>query len=201
MVSSVSDRWGRGGAAGWSAAQASGGRGRAGEEHGRRSGSGRQIRHRTGSKVRPAEGRPRFFSASLAASQGSTPAERRAGREGVYTVIEAMTPPLPQGQTSVERMCRLARVSRAGYYRHWAASAPRQEETAIRDAVQRVALANRRYGYRRIAKELHRDGLVVNHKRVLRLMRRGNLLCLRERPLLPIPPRPLPARRVGPHLC
>src|SRR5258708_33026908 len=96
-----------------------------------------------------------------------------------------MTPPLPQGQTSVERMCRLARVSRAGYYRHWAASAPRQEETAIRDAVQRVALANRRYGYRRIAKELHRDGLVVNHKRVLRLMRRGRLAWLRERPLGP----------------
>src|SRR5258707_2072588 len=83
-------------------------------------------------------------------------------------------------------MCRLARVSRAGYHRHWAASAPRQEETAIRDAVQRVALANRRYGYRRIAKELHRDGLVVNHKRVLRLMRRGKLLCLRKRPLVPI---------------
>src|SRR5260370_13887189 len=91
-------------------------------------------------------------------------------------------------------MCRLARVSRAGYYRHWAASAPRQEETAIRDAVQRVALANRRYGYRRIAKELHRDGLVVNHKRVLRLMRRGQLLCLPERPLLPLPPPP-------PHPC
>src|SRR5258707_11589183 len=205
MVSSVSDRWGRGGAAGWSAAQASGGRGRVGEEPGRRSGSGPKIRHRTGSEDRPAAGRPRFFPASLADSQGSRTAERRAWREGVYTVIEAMPPPLPQGQTSVERMCRLARVSRAGYYRHWAASAPRQEETAIRDAVQRVALANRRYGYRRIAKELHRDGLVVNHKRVLRLMRRDNLLCLRKRPFVPITTDsrhgwrggPQPARRLG----
>jgi putative transposase len=93
---------------------------------------------------------------------------------------------MQQGKLTVDRMCRLAGVSRAGYYRHWAASAPRQEETAIRDAVQRTALANRHYGYRRIAKELGRDGLVVNHKRVLRLMRKDNLLCLRRRPFVPI---------------
>ena len=97
-----------------------------------------------------------------------------------------MTSPMQQGQRRVERMCRLAAVSRAGYYRHWAASAPRQEETAIRDAVQRTALANRRYGYRRITRELHRAGLLVNHKRVLRLMRKDNLLCLRRRPFVPI---------------
>ena len=97
-----------------------------------------------------------------------------------------MTSPQPQGELTVERMCTLARVNRAGYYRQWAASAPRQEETALRDAVQRVALANRRYGYRRIAAQLRRDGFVVNHKRVLRLMRRDNLLCLRRRPFVPV---------------
>lgn len=96
-----------------------------------------------------------------------------------------MTTPRPQGELTVERMCALAGVSRAGYYRHWQASAPRQEETAVRDAIQRMALANRRYGYRRIAAQLRRDGLVANHKRVLRLMRRDNLLCLRERPFVP----------------
>ena len=97
-----------------------------------------------------------------------------------------MTSPRPQGELTVERMCGLAKVNRAGYYRHWQASAPRQEETAVRDAVQRVALANRRYGYRRIAAQLRRDGLVANHKRVLRLMRRDNLLCLRGRPFVPV---------------
>jgi hypothetical protein len=55
-----------------------------------------------------------------------------------------MMSPRPQGDLTVERLCKLAGVSRAGYYRQWAASAPRQEETAIRDVVQRVALANRR---------------------------------------------------------
>ncbi len=97
-----------------------------------------------------------------------------------------MTSPRPQGELTVERMCVLARVNRAGYYRHWASCAPRQEETAVRDAVQRLALENRRYGYRRIAAALRRDGFVVNHKRVLRLMRRDNLLCLRRRPFVPI---------------
>ena len=84
--------------------------------------------------------------------------------------------PRPQGELTVERMCVLAGVSRAGYYRHLRVSLPRQEETVVRDAIQRVSLANQRYGYRRIAAQLRRDGLVVNHKRVLRLMRQDNLL-------------------------
>ena len=97
-----------------------------------------------------------------------------------------MTSPRPQGELTVERMCALAKVNRAGYYRRWKASAPRQEETAVRDAVQRAALANRRYGYRRIAAQLRLDGLVANHKRVLTLMRRDNLLCLRKRQFVPV---------------
>jgi transposase InsO family protein len=97
-----------------------------------------------------------------------------------------MTSPLPQGGLPVERLCALAGVSRAGYYRHWQDSAPRREEVAVRDAIQRVALANRRhYGYRRIAAELRREGLAVNRKRVLRLMREDNLLSLRVRPFVP----------------
>jgi transposase InsO family protein len=97
-----------------------------------------------------------------------------------------MTPPLPQGAITIERMCMLAGVSRAGYYRHWAASAPRQEETGVRDAIQRLALAYKHYGYRRIAVQLRREGFAVNRKRVLRLMREDNLLCLRRRSFVPV---------------
>jgi putative transposase len=97
-----------------------------------------------------------------------------------------MTTPLPQGGLSVERMCALAGVSRAGYYRHWQASAPRQEAAGVRDAIQRLALAHRHYGYRRIAAQLRREGFVANRKRVLRLMHEDNLLCLRTRPFVPI---------------
>ena len=83
-------------------------------------------------------------------------------------------------------MCELSKVSRAGYYRHWLASAPRQEETALRDVVQQLALANRRYGYRRLTVEVRRVGFQANHKRVLRIMGEDNLLCLRYRPFVPI---------------
>lgn len=112
-----------------------------------------------------------------------------------------MTAPLSQGTLAVQRMCALAGVSRAGYYRHWAASAPRQEETAVRDAVQRVALARVHYGYRRIAAELRRAGFAVNHKRVLRLMRQDNLLCLKERPFVPVTTQSRHGWRVVPNLA
>jgi len=90
-----------------------------------------------------------------------------------------------QGDLGIDRMCRLAGVSRAGYYRHWQASAPRREEMGLRDAIERLALANRHYGYRRIAESLGREGWRANHKRVLRLMREDGLLCLRTRPFVP----------------
>lgn len=94
--------------------------------------------------------------------------------------------PRPQGDLTVEGLCKLAGISRAGYYRYWTRTVPREEETAVRDLVQRAAVANRRYGYRRITHELHRAGIVVNHKRVLRLMRQDNLLVLRRRPFVPV---------------
>ena len=55
----------------------------------------------------------------------------------------------------------------------------------MRDAIQRLALAHRHYGYRRIAAQIRREGWAVNRKRVLRLMRQDNLLCLRKRSFVP----------------
>ena len=94
-----------------------------------------------------------------------------------------MTP--PRGALSIERMCALTGVSRASYYRHWRRAAPRREQTELRDALQRLALAHRHYGYRRLHALLRREGWAVNHKRVLRLMRTDNLLCLRRRAFVP----------------
>jgi putative transposase len=87
----------------------------------------------------------------------------------------------PANGLPVDRLCILAGVSRACYYRDWSRRAPAQEETALRDAIQRLALANRHYGYRRIGQLLRREGWQVNHKRLNRLMRADNLLCLRHR--------------------
>jgi transposase InsO family protein len=98
-----------------------------------------------------------------------------------------MTLSSSQGALTIGRLCFLAGVGRAGYYRHWRASAPRQEEVAVHDAIQRIALAShRRQGYRYITRELAKAGMSVNHKRVLRLMRLDNLLCLPQRPFVPV---------------
>jgi putative transposase len=79
-------------------------------------------------------------------------------------------------------MCWLARVSRAGYYRHLAQRHPDEEDLEVRSAIQEIALSHhRRYGYRRVAVELRRRGFEVNHKRVSRLMREDNLLAIRHR--------------------
>lgn len=85
----------------------------------------------------------------------------------------------------MEEMCRLAGVTRSGYYRHWRDSQPLQEETAVRARIQTEALKQRRYGYRRITKALQREGFCINHKRVLRIMREDNLLCLRKKRFVP----------------
>lgn len=82
---------------------------------------------------------------------------------------------------TVETMCREAGVSRAGFYRHWQRRGPTIEETELRDRLQELALRQRSYGYRRITALLRREGRLVNHKRVLRLMREDNLLALRKK--------------------
>ncbi len=82
-------------------------------------------------------------------------------------------------------MCELGSVSRAGFYRHWEERAPRQADTAVRDEIQKVAIEKRFYGYRRVRQELQHRGRIVNAKRVLRLMREDNLLCLRTQRFIP----------------
>ncbi len=78
-------------------------------------------------------------------------------------------------------MGQRAQVSRAGFYRHPPRPAEADRDMALRDALQRVALEFPSYGWPRMTRELKRRGWVVNHKRVYRLMRRDNLLCLRKR--------------------
>ena len=90
-----------------------------------------------------------------------------------------------QDDANILHLCGLGGVSRAGYYRHFGPHAPAREDADLRDLIQRAALSHRHYGYRRIAQELRRQGLIVNAKRVLRLMRADNLLCLRARPFVP----------------
>ena len=78
-------------------------------------------------------------------------------------------------------LCEMPGLNRAGFCR-W--QTPRQAtpvEMEIRDQMQKVALESPAYGYRRITSELQQRGFAVNHKRVSRMMREDNLLCVRRR--------------------
>jgi putative transposase len=86
-----------------------------------------------------------------------------------------------QGGLSIVRMCELAGVSRASFYRHWEEKAPTEAEMALRDAIQRIAVAHRFYGYRRVAVLAQREGYGVGSKKVRRLMKEDNLLAVRRR--------------------
>lgn len=81
---------------------------------------------------------------------------------------------------SIRQLCSLVGVSRSGYYDQSDASAS-STAVALRAAIEALVLAFPRYGYRRVTKQLQRDGWVVNHKRVLRVMREESLLCQLKR--------------------
>ena len=78
-------------------------------------------------------------------------------------------------------MTKLAGVSRATYYRFDPEAATAVRDVELRDRIQRIALQFPAYGRPRITAELKRQGWEVNHKRVGRILREDNLLCLRKR--------------------
>ena len=79
-------------------------------------------------------------------------------------------------------MVELGGVSRPSFYRFDEEGLTRVDrDMDLRDAIQRIALQWPSYGRPRITAELKRRGREVNHKRVGRIMREDNLLCLRRR--------------------
>lgn len=91
----------------------------------------------------------------------------------------------PHGARAIKVLSAAVGVSRASFYRHRQRSdstpVANQAETQLRRAIEGIALEMPTYGYRPITAELQRRGLLVNRKRVLRLMRQDNLLCRRKR--------------------
>lgn len=83
---------------------------------------------------------------------------------------------------TIRRMIELSELRRSRFYRHRLDSTPRSDpDMELRDALQRIALEMPSYGRPRITAELRRRGWRVNAKRVYRLMREDNLLCVRRR--------------------
>jgi transposase InsO family protein len=87
----------------------------------------------------------------------------------------------PHGTRAIKLLSSAVGLPRATFYRRRRqtipAAAPAESETALRQAIQRIASEMPSYGYRPITAELRRRGWAANHKQVLRLMRAENLLC------------------------
>src|SRR6185437_8388885 len=136
-------------------------------------------RRRTGAQSRPSGTGDRFFAALLAACRRAAEAASVGYPQLVYPYLEkemSLATPIP-----LERLCRLALVSRAGFYRWQHASEAVDRDLDLRDEIQRIALEFPYYGWPRITAELEKRGWQANHKRVYRIMREDNLLCLRRR--------------------
>jgi len=89
------------------------------------------------------------------------------------------------GELTTRRMLELGRVSRSSFYRFDPEHKPSTDrDIELRDAIQRIALEWPCYGRPRITEELRRQGWTVNPKRVYRLLREDNLLCVRRRKFL-----------------
>jgi transposase InsO family protein len=98
----------------------------------------------------------------------------------MYAHVEAEVK--QSGKLPLKKLCAVAAVSRAGYYRWRQPANPSSEASMdLRSALQQTALAMPAYGYRRITADLRQQGWRVNRKRVLRMMREDNLLCVRRR--------------------
>jgi transposase InsO family protein len=83
---------------------------------------------------------------------------------------------------TMTRMMKLGRVSRSGFYRlDGKGKSTPDSDMGLRDAIQRIALEWPSYGRPRITAELRRRGWTVNPKRVYRILREDNLLCVRKR--------------------
>ena len=121
-----------------------------------------------------------FFKGALQKVEARRQQSSKLWREGIYDQIREVMP--LQGSLTIERMCQLAQVSRAGLYRSLQEPQAAEAEMEVRSAIQQIALEHRRrYGYRRISAELRRRGMPVNHKRVARIMREDNLLAVQPR--------------------
>lgn len=91
----------------------------------------------------------------------------------------------PTAERAIRELGEAVGLSRSTIYRHLfrAGQSPDQgdNDMELRNEIQKIALEMRSYGYRPVTEELHRRGINVNHKRVLRLMGEDNLLCIRRR--------------------
>src|SRR6202051_2552944 len=145
----------------------------------RKAALGRNQSRATGKDGGPADTGDLFFEGVLAPHRGRANA---AGTDWQAATCRQIKSQIEKGsQMTIQRMCEGGKGSRAPFYRFDPDREPADEDLDLRDEIQRVALEFPCYGRPRITAELKRRGWDVGHRRVGRIMREDNLLCLRKR--------------------
>lgn len=80
-------------------------------------------------------------------------------------------------ELSIVQLCELHGISRSWYYEQLTRPEQDVQEIALRDQIEDMILEFPGYGYRRVTHALARQGCIVNHKRVLRIMRAASPCC------------------------
>jgi len=86
-----------------------------------------------------------------------------------------------QPERAISQLCEALQVSRSWYYEKQTRPEADEADVELRDGIEHIILEFAGYGYRRVTHALKRAGWIVNHKRVLRIMREESLLCQLKR--------------------
>jgi putative transposase len=73
---------------------------------------------------------------------------------------------------SITGRCQIMKLARSTYYRGRRSAA---EKKALQHRIAELSTEFPRYGYRRVTPQLRAEGLLVNHKAVVRMMRESGL--------------------------
>jgi len=84
---------------------------------------------------------------------------------------------IQQSNLPISRACTALGMSRSNYYFK---PIELSSDLLLRSTIRDIALEFAGYGYRRITRALRRQNIIINHKKVLRLMRLENVLCKRK---------------------
>jgi len=87
---------------------------------------------------------------------------------------------------SISKSCSTLGVSRSSYYKWKNKKLTLVDDTALIKEIEGIILEFPFYGYRRVTKELHRRGIKINHKKILKIMEEENLLCRRKKAFKPV---------------
>lgn len=93
---------------------------------------------------------------------------------------------IEQSGLYVSHICDKETISRSTYYRLKEEPCINSSDIALKQLINEIASEFPFYGYRRMTKELQNRGEQVNHKRVLEIMRKNNLLCRHKKAFRPV---------------